>query len=129
ATDEAVYDAMTGEPLRFDVVTGAEAVKYPLMASADPVGNYIRVQLARPVPPEGQGRILIVKTYKDAKSYYREGETIVFNRSLGIRRNKVVLPKGYELTACTVPSQVLSEEDGRIAVSFMNAGAEEAHLN
>jgi hypothetical protein len=76
----------------------------------------------------GQGRILIVKTYKDAKSYYREGETIVFHRSLSIPRNKVVLPAGFELVACTVPSQVLSEPDGRIAVSFMNAGAEEAHL-
>jgi len=103
ASDEAVYDAMTGEPLHFEVVTGAEAAKDPLMAGADAGGNYIKVQLARPVPPEGQGRILIVKTYKDAKSYYREGETIVFNRSLGIRRNKVVLPAGYELVACNVP--------------------------
>src|SRR5467141_86863 len=126
ASDEAVYDAMTGEPLHFEVVTGAEAAKDPLMADADPAGNYIKVQLARPVPPEGQGRILIVKTYKDAKSYYREGETIVFNRSLGIRRNKVVLPAGYELVACNVLSQVLSEPDGRIAISFMNAGAGEA---
>src|SRR5437879_1237183 len=119
---------MTGEPLRFEVVSGAEARKDPLMPDADISGNYIKVQLARPVPPEGQGRILIVKTYKDAKSYYREGETIVFNRSLGIRRNKVVLPAGFELVGCNVPSQILSEADGRIAISFMNAGAEEAHL-
>ena len=128
ASDEAVYDAMTGEALHFEVVGGAEAVKDPLMTAADPSGNYIKAQLARPVPPEGQGRILIVKTYKDAKSYYREGETIVFDRGLGIRRNKVVLPAGFELVGCNVPSQVLSEADGRIAVSFMNAGAEEAHL-
>jgi hypothetical protein len=128
ASEEAVYDAMTGEPLHFEVVAGAEAAKDPLMAGADAAGNYIKVQLARPVPPEGRGRILIVKTYKDAKSYYREGETIVFNRSLGIRRNKVVLPAGFELVGCNVPSQVLPEPDGRIAISFMNAGAEEAHL-
>ena len=112
ASDEAVYDAMTGEPLHFEIVSGAEAAKDPLMASADAAGNYIKVQLARPVPPEGQGRILIVKTYKDAKSYYREGETIVFNRSLGIRRNKVVLPAGFELVGCNVPSQILPEADG-----------------
>jgi hypothetical protein len=128
ASDEAIYDAMTGEPLRFEVVSGVEAAKDPLMAGADAAENYIKVQLARPVPAEGQGRILIVKTYKDAKSYYREGETIVFNRSLGIRRNKVVLPAGFELVACNVPSQVFPEADGRIAVSFMNPGAEEAHL-
>jgi len=128
ASDEAVYDAMTGEALRFEVVSGADARKDPLMPDADLAGNYIKVQLARPVPAKGQGRIVIVKTYKDAKSYYREGDAIVFNRGLGIRRNKVVLPAGFELVGCNVPSQVLPEADGRIAVSFMNAGAEEAHL-
>jgi len=128
ASDEAVYDAMTGEALRFEVVSGAEARKDQLMPDADLAGNYIKVQLARAVPVDGQGRILIVKTYADAKSYYREGDAIVFNRSLGIRRNKVVLPAGYELVSCNVPSQVLPEADGRIAVSFMNAGPGEAHL-
>jgi hypothetical protein len=128
ASDEAVFDAMTGEPLHFEVVSGEEARKDPLMAAADASGSYIKVQLARPVPPEGQGRILIVKTYRDAKSYYREGDAIFFNRGLGIKRNSVVLPKGFELVACNVPSQVLSEPDGRIAISFMNAGTGEAPL-
>ena len=82
ASDEAVYDAMTGEPLRFEVVPGAEARKDPLMVDADPAGNYIKVQLARPVAPEGQGRLLIVKTYRDAKSYYRDGDAIVFNQHI-----------------------------------------------
>ena len=128
ASDEAVYDAMTGEPLHYEVVSGVEARKDPLMPEADLSGSYIKVQLARPVPPEGQGRLLIVKTYKDAKSYYRDGDAIVFNRSLGIKRNNVVLPKGFELVGCNVPSQVLPELDGRIAISFMNASAGEAPL-
>jgi len=128
ASDEAVFDAMTGEALHFEVVSGEEARKDPLMAAADASGSYIKVQLARPVPPEGQGRILIVKTYRDAKSYYREGDAIVFNRGLSIKRNSVVLPKGFELVACNVPSQVLSEPDGRIAITFMNAGPGEAPL-
>ena len=128
ASDEAVYDAMTSEPLHFEVVSGAEARKDPLMADADAAGSYIRIQLARAVPPEGRGRLLIVKTYKDAKSYYRDGDAIVFNRGLGIKRNSVVLPQGYELIGCSVPSQVLPEPDGRIAISFMNPGAGEAPL-
>ncbi|MGB6598097.1 MAG: hypothetical protein WBE70_13345, partial [Candidatus Acidiferrum sp.] len=81
-----------------------------------------------PVPPDGQGRILILKTYKDAKSYYRDGDAIVFNRPLGIKRNKIVLPAGYELVSCNVPSQILQEPDGRIAVSFMDADSGEATL-
>lgn len=128
ASDESVIDLMTGEKLPFEVVTGEDAKKDPLMAEADAGTNYIKVTLARPVPPDGQARLLILKTYKDAKSYYREGETIVFNRPLGIKRNKVVLPSGYELVACNVPSQVLLEADGRIAVSFVNANPDEAPL-
>lgn len=128
ASDEAVYDAMTGELLHFEIVSGAEARKNPLMADADPAENFIKVQLARPVPAEGQGRILILKTYQDAKSYFRDGETIVFNRPLGIKRNSVVLPPGYELIGCNMPSQVLTEPDGRVAISFMNGRAGEGPL-
>jgi hypothetical protein len=120
ASDESVTDVMTGQPLQFEVVSGAEAVKDPLLKGEDTSVDYIKVQLARPVPPEGQARLLILKTYKDAKSYYREGDTIVFNRSLGVPRNSVVLPAGYELVACNIPSQVLIQPDGRIAISFIN---------
>ena len=51
----------------------------------------------------------------------------MFSRSLSIRRNAIVLPAGYELVACNVPSQVLSE-GGRIVVSFMNAEPDDASL-
>jgi hypothetical protein len=90
--------------------------------------NYIKVTLARPVPEHGQGRVLIVKTYKDAKSYYLDGKTLVFNRPLGVRRNKVVLPAGYEVVGLTVPSQILTETDGRIAISFLHPGEGDAPL-
>jgi hypothetical protein len=120
ATDEAVFDMMTGAPLKFEQVTGAQAKAHGL-DDAELDGEYIEVHLARPVPPDGgQARIRIVKTYKDAKSYFRQGEGIVFDRPLGIRRNAVVLPAGYRLTDCNVPSQVLSEPDGRIRISFMH---------
>jgi hypothetical protein len=71
---------------------------------------------------------VIFKTYRDPKSYFRDGDSIVFDRPLSIKRNSVVLPLGYELTACNVPSQVLSESDGRIKISFMNAGPGSAPL-
>jgi hypothetical protein len=128
ASDENVYDAMSGKPLNFSVVHGSEARKDSLMSDADLDTDYIKVTLARPVPENGQGRIIIVKTYQDANSYYREGNTIVFKRSLGIPRNKIVLPPGYELVECNVPSQILTEKDGRVAISFMHAGAGEAPL-
>jgi hypothetical protein len=119
ASDEAVYDVMTGAPLKFQQVSGAQAKAHGL-AEADPAMDYIEVQLARPVPQEGQARLRIVKTYKDAKSYFRDGAGIVFDRPLGIRRNAVVLPAGFMLTECNVPSQVASEADGRVRLSFMH---------
>lgn len=128
ASDESVNDAMSGKPLHFAIVSGAEARKDPLMADADPDTEYIKVTLARPVPENGQGRIIIIKTYKDAKSYYVDGKTIVFKRPLGIQRDKVVLPAGYEVVKLSVPSQILTEKDGRIAISFLHAGAGEAPL-
>jgi hypothetical protein len=128
ASDESVIDVMTGQPLHFEVLSGNDAMKDPLMKNEDASVDYIKVYLARPVPPEGQARILILKTYKDAKSYYREGDAIIFNRSLSIPRNSVVLPAGYELVACNVPSQVLAQPDGRIAISFLNGSGAEAPL-
>ena len=60
------------------------------------------------------------QTYKDAASYFKEEESIVFSRTLGIKRNSIVLPKGYELTHCNYPSQVDLTDDARIKVSFLN---------
>ncbi|MGC2300528.1 MAG: hypothetical protein WA476_17090 [Acidobacteriaceae bacterium] len=128
ASDESVRDAMSGAPLQFEVVGGAEARKDPLMPDADLDTDYIKVTLARPVPQFGQGRVVIVKTYKDPKSYHLDGKTIVFDRPLGVRRNKIVLPPGYEVVGLTVPSQILTEPDGRIAISFMHSGAGEEPL-
>jgi hypothetical protein len=129
ASEEKVLDAMSGKPLRFEVVSGTEARKDPLMADADTDTSYIKVTLARPVPENGQGRIVILKTYKDEKSYHPDGNNgLVFDRPLGIKRNKVVLPAGYEVVGLTVPSQILTESDGRIAISFLHAGTGEAPL-
>lgn len=128
ASNESVIDVMTGQPLHFEIVSGEDAGKDPLMKGADMSVDYIKIHFARPVPPEGQARLLILKTYKDPKSYYREGDTIIFNRPLGIPRNSVVLPVGYELVACNIPSQVLSESDGRTAISFLNSSGAEAPL-
>jgi hypothetical protein len=122
ASDEAVFDQATGLPLPFKVVSGADA-RQAGYAAADLDAQYIQVTLRGPVPAGGETRLRIDKTYRDAVSYFREGDLIVFSRELGIRRNAVVLPAGYEVVACNVPSQIASEQDGRVRVSFMHTGA------
>ena len=128
ASDEAVFDMMTGVPLKFEQVSGVQAKEHGL-ADADPASDYIEVHLARPVPVDGgQARVRIIKTYKDAKSYRIDGEAIVFDRPLAIRRNAIVLPPGFHLTDCNVPSQILLEADGRIRISFMHQAPGQAAL-
>jgi hypothetical protein len=128
ATDERVFDRATGKPLPFDVV-GSAIARAGGVRSRDTTQTYIRVKLARPVPPDGgEARVLIDKTYEDAASYFTRGDTIVFTRPLGIKRNAVILPRGYEFVSSNYPSQVLQEADGRIGVSFWNNTPAEAPL-
>lgn len=128
ASDEHVFDRATGKPLAWDVVDAATAeaggVRRP-----DPGMRFIRVRLARPVPAVGGARILIDKTYEDPASYKADGDRILFDRPLGIKRNAVVLPSGYVLLSANVPSQMLQTEDGRTMVSFWNALPAEAPLH
>jgi hypothetical protein len=119
ASDERVIDVMTGRPLTFGEVNGVVA-RAGGVRNADSTGMYIRVALARPVPKDGETRILIDKTYYDTMSYRAAGDSIVFDRELGIKRNAVVLPGGYERVSSAYPAQVLQEEDGRIKVAFWN---------
>jgi len=128
ASNESVFDRATGKPLEFDVV-GSAVARAGGVRNNDTSQTYIRVKLARPVPADGgEARVLIDKTYEDATSYYMRGDTLVFNRPLGIKRNAVVLPAGYEIVSCNFPSQVLQESDGKIAISFWNNTPSEAPL-
>lgn len=123
ASDESVIDLATGKPLKFEVVDGARAKADSPTENFGPSAHYIKVYLAHPVPERGEFRLAITKTYKDDKSYYTEGDRIVFKRPLGIPRDSVVLPVGYEIVSCSVATQVLMEKDGRLKLAFVNAGS------
>ena len=119
---------MTGEALRFEVVPGEEARRTGL-PSADLDSDYIRIHLPRPVPAGRRpGAAPDREDLQGRQELLPRGDSVVFSRSLGIKRNSVVLPAGYELTGCNVPSQVLSEPDGRIRIAFWNAGPDAAPL-
>jgi len=123
ASDESVIDLASGKPLKFEVISGEQAKLDSPNENFPPTAHYIKVFLAHPVPPRGEYRLAIIKTYKDDKSYYSEGEQIVFKRPLGIPRDSIVLPAGYEIVSCSVSAQVFSEPDGRLKLAFVNAGS------
>ncbi len=121
-----VFDRMSGETLDWEVVDGKDAQQNGL-PDADPKYRFIKATLPRTIafdsPDDVQVRLLIDKTYKDQASYFTSENLITFKRALGIKRNQVVLPAGYELVSVNYPSQVIREADGRISVSFINPGA------
>jgi len=121
ATDESVIDLATGQELYFEVINGAQAKEQGLArARTSDDSEYIKVHLAQPIPAGGEARLRIIKTYEDAASYFVDGETVVFDRGLGIRANAVVLPTGYELVGSSTPGIVTTLDDGRVKISFLN---------
>lgn len=105
-----VYDPRTGKPLEFTYE----------QQGADPDNHAIRAKLPRPVPHGGVGRVLIYKTYKDARTYMMNGEDIVWVRSLSGYRLGVILPKGYAFMSSNVAAQLTTTDDGRLKLAFAN---------
>lgn len=120
ASGEKVIDRSTGKELPFDLIDGKQAKKD---GQADPDTaddtKFIKIRLAHPVPDNGEYRLRILKTYKDPKSYYTNSNDVVFERSLGVKRNVILLPAGYEVVACSVPAMV-DIQDGRVRISMVN---------
>jgi hypothetical protein len=121
ATNERAIDLASGKALELEVVDGktAKATGGVGARTADDA-QYLRVKLLRPVPKGAETRIRIYKTYTDAPSYYEKDDGFVFDRPLGIKRNVVVLPKGYELTGSASPAMISTDPDGRLRLSFLN---------
>ena len=121
ATKERVIERSTGKELKFEVVGGKDAKATGLVSpQTKDEAQFIKVYLPGPVPKGGETRLRIFKTYTDAPSYFLKDGQLVFERPLGIKRNVVVLPAGWELVGCASPGIVSTDSDGRIRVSFVN---------
>jgi hypothetical protein len=121
ATKERVIERSTGKELQFETVSGKDAKASGLApAKTADDAQFLKVHLPGPVPKGGETRIRIFKTYADAPSYYVKDGQLVFERPLGIKRNVVVLPAGWELVESASPAIVSTGADGRIRLSFLN---------
>src|SRR5580700_1507317 len=109
-SDVAVFDPRTGKPLKFTYEHEPN----------DPETHAIHATLPIPVPEGGIGRVLIYKTYKDARTYMMHGEDIVWVRSLSGYRLGVVLPKGFSFISSNVAAQLTTTADGRLKLAFAN---------
>jgi hypothetical protein len=121
ADKERVVDRATGQELKFDTIDGktAKAEGSGGRNAADD-DLFLRVHLLKPVAKGSETRIRIYKTYTDAASYSEKDGALVWERPLGIKRNVVILPRGYELTGSASPAIVSTDSDGRVRLSFLN---------
>lgn len=115
-----------------DFMTGAALTVTPEITTATRTGGdadagvrSVRIALARPVPRDGLGRIRFQMDARNPGMYKRDGRIVTFTWPSPPPRGTVVLPAGYEVLSTDIASQILSEPDGRIAVSYMHqiAGA------
>jgi len=121
ASGERVVERSTGRELKFEVVSGKDARDTGLVPpETKDSARFIKVHLPRPVPKGGEVRLRIFKTYTDAESYRLKDGQLVFDRPLGIKRNEVALPQGWEVVGCASPAIVSSDADGRVRLSFVN---------
>src|SRR5690242_66169 len=110
STKERVIERSTGKELKFEVVNGKDAKATGLVSPETPdKAEFIKVYLPGPVPKGGETRIRIFKTYTDAASYTLKDGQLVFTRPLGIKRNVVLLPKGWELIECASPGIISTD--------------------
>ncbi|HVP00699.1 MAG TPA: hypothetical protein VMT15_21665 [Bryobacteraceae bacterium] len=121
AEKERVIDRASGQDLKFDIIDGktakAEGIGARNAADAD---QFLRVHLLKPVAKGAETRIRIYKTYTDSASYFEKDGNLVWARPLGIKRNVVILPQGYELIGSASPAIVSTDSDGRVRLSFLN---------
>lgn len=120
---DEVIDRMTGKKLEWTIVSVDDARRAG-MIDAENGTDYLKIKMTKPVPVGGENRLRIDKTYKDGASYFIKDDRIVFDRLLGIKRNAIVLPQGYELINCNYPSQIILESDGKLKVSFINTSSQ-----
>jgi len=109
-SDVEVYDPRTGKPIKFTYQHEPD----------DPETHAIHAQLPIPVPEGGIGRVLIYKTYKDARTYMLHGDDLVWVRSLAGYRLGVLLPPGYAFISSNVAAQLSITADGRLKLAFAN---------
>ncbi len=121
-SDPESIDLDTGEKLKWEIISGKQATERQL-----PIGEPVKddteivvTHLAHPIKAGETNRIRLKETYADPKSYYTDGEELVWDRSFGRLRNTVVLPAGWYLTALASPATIETLADGRVSVYIVN---------
>jgi hypothetical protein len=121
-TDPGSIDLDSGATLKWEIISGKQATerKLPITETLKDDSEIVVTHLARALEPGTTNRIRLMETYVDPKSYYLDGEELVWDRTFGRLRNTVVLPRGWYLTGLASPATIQTLPDGRVAVYVVN---------
>ena len=121
-SDPESIDLDTGKNLKWEIISGKQATerKLPIGETVKDDTEIVVTHLARPLAAGTTNRIRLKETYVDAKSYYMDGDDLVWDRSFGRLRNTVVLPAGWYLTALSSAGTIATLPDGRVSVYVVN---------
>ena len=121
-TDPASIDLDTGEKLKWEIISGKQAAerKLPIGETLKDDSEIVVTYLVHPLDKGATNRIRLLETYADPKSYYIDGEELVWDRTFGRLRNTVVLPPGWYLTTLVSPATIQTLPDGRISIYVVN---------
>jgi len=121
-SDPNSIDLDTGGQLKWEVISGKQAIERKLPIT-DPIkddSEIVVTHLTRALEAGTTNRIRLMETYADPKSYYLDGDELVWDRSFGRLRNTVVLPPGWYLTGLASPATIATLPDGRVSVYIVN---------
>lgn len=121
-SDPESIDLDRGEKLKWEIISGKQATerKLPIGETVKDDNEIVVTHLTRSLEPGMTNRIRLMETYADPKSYYLDGDELVWDRSFGRLRNTVVLPRGWYLTALASPATIETLPDGRVSVYVVN---------
>jgi len=120
-TDPESIDLDSGAKLKWEVLTGKQVRERKLpLSNVEDDSEVVITYFAHALATGETNRIRLKETYTDVKSYYTEGEDIVWDRTFGRLRNTVVLPQGWYLIALASPGTIQTLPDGRVSMYVVN---------
>jgi hypothetical protein len=129
-TDPESIDLDSGEKLQAQIISGKQSMerKLPITEQIKDDSEIVVTYLTRALQPGTTNRIRLKETYADPKSYYLDGDELVWDRTFGRLRNTVVLPKGWYLTGLASPATIETLRDGRVSVYIVNPRNDEVRV-
>ena len=128
-SDPESIDLDSGENLKHEVLSGKQ-VKERQLGPRDVKDDaeVVVTHFARALAKGTTNRVRLKETYSDPKTYFLEGDELIWDRTFGRLRNTVVLPAGWYLTSLASPGTIQTLEDGRVAVYVVNARSDDVRV-